>query len=296
MADKQEFQQQLQQIEQLIDKIERSADPSLRAKAQELVRLIMAFHTSSLDRMMEIICQAGEAGRVLVDRLGTDDLVGSLLVMHGLHPVDFDTRVRSALEKVRPYLKSHGGNVELLDINGGRVRLRLAGSCHGCASSAMTLKLAIEEAIYAAAPDVIGLDVEGVREAPPSPLSFVPVESLQASHPNGSPAVARDSGGWREVRDLESLIDGSTRIAEIAGRPILFCRLGTTFYAYGSVCADCGHSLEGAKVETAALVCPSCGQSYDVMRAGQALGQPALHLEPFPLLIEKGCTRVALPG
>jgi Fe-S cluster biogenesis protein NfuA len=81
--------------------------------------------------------------------------------LYGLHPLDLETRVRQALEQVRPYLQSHGGNVELLGVEGGIIRLRLQGSCHGCPSSAQTLKSTIEEAIAEKAPDAAGLQVEG---------------------------------------------------------------------------------------------------------------------------------------
>jgi Fe-S cluster biogenesis protein NfuA len=102
-----------------------------------------------------------------------------LLLLYGLHPLDFDSRVRQALDQVRPYLRSHGGDVELLDTTGGVVRLRMQGSCHGCPSSAMTLQSAIEEAIYAKAPDLTALEVEGVTKQPAEDRStFVPVEEL----------------------------------------------------------------------------------------------------------------------
>ena len=73
--------------------------------------------------------------------------MGGLLLLHGLHPLDLEARVRQALDKVRPYLRSHGGNVELLGVDEGVVRLRLEGSCHGCPSSAATMRQTIEEAI-----------------------------------------------------------------------------------------------------------------------------------------------------
>ena len=86
---------------------------------------------------------------------------GCILLLHGLHPLDLETRVRQALDKVRPLLRSHGGNVELLGLAGGVARLRMLGSCDGCPSSAMTLKTAIEEAIYEKAPDVTAIEVDG---------------------------------------------------------------------------------------------------------------------------------------
>src|SRR5882762_4024962 len=98
-------------------------------------------------------------------------------MLYGLHPLDLETRVLKAVDKVRPYLKSHGGNVALLGIDDGVVRLQMEGNCNGCASSAMTMKLAIEEAIYEVAPDVAELLVEGVvqEQKPPAlvPLQIV---------------------------------------------------------------------------------------------------------------------------
>ena len=109
------------------------------------------------------------AGATIVDQLTRDELVASVLLLYDLHPVDLETRVRGALEKTRPYLKSHGGNVELVGIDEtGVVRLRMQGSCHGCPSSAVTLKLAIEQAIHEAAPDVSAILVEGRTDSRPS--------------------------------------------------------------------------------------------------------------------------------
>jgi Fe-S cluster biogenesis protein NfuA len=124
---------------------------------------------------------AESAGNETTTRLAADPLVANLLMLHNLHPVDLPTRVEQALVKVRPLLHSHGGDVELLGIEEGQVRLRLQGSCHGCPSSAMTLKHAIEEAILEFAPDIAGLDVAGVVDSRATlPKSgFVPLEAIQ---------------------------------------------------------------------------------------------------------------------
>ena len=52
----------------------------------------------------------------------------------GSIPPILESRVEQALERVRPYLRSHGGNVEMLGIAEGVVRLRMLGSCNGCPS------------------------------------------------------------------------------------------------------------------------------------------------------------------
>jgi Fe-S cluster biogenesis protein NfuA len=105
-----------------------------------------------------------------------DELLSHLLLVHDLHPVDVETRVRKALDDVRPYLGSHGGDVELLGVEDGVARLRLSGTCNGCPSSTVTLRNAIEEAVMRAAPDLDGIDAEGVAEPRPA---IVQIGSLQ---------------------------------------------------------------------------------------------------------------------
>ncbi len=176
------MQKGIHRIEELIHHLEGVADPNARAAATELVRSVMELHGAGLERMMEIAAQAGETGLNIIDDFGRDELVGSLLLLYGLHPIALETRVRGALDKVRPYLSSHGGNVELLGVDEGVVRLQMQGSCSGCPSSAMTPKSAIEEAIYEAAPDVVEIvAVEEPKEQPSLSVSgFVSIQSLRS--------------------------------------------------------------------------------------------------------------------
>jgi Fe-S cluster biogenesis protein NfuA len=159
-----EFRKRMERLESLIQEIDRIGDPAARALMKELVQTLLDYHGAGLARMLEVIAQAEASGQSLIETLSRDDLVGSLLLLYGLHPLDLEARVRRALEKVRPYLQSHGGNVELIGTAGGAVRLRMQGSCNGCPSSVLTLKNAIEEAVYEAAPDVTAMEVEGVVE------------------------------------------------------------------------------------------------------------------------------------
>ena len=62
--------------------------------------------------------------------------------------------VEMVLETIRPSLMADGGNVELVDIDDGVVKLRLIGSCSSCSSSTMTLKMGIERALKKAVPMV----------------------------------------------------------------------------------------------------------------------------------------------
>ncbi len=166
-----------ERIEALLD-ASSSGGAVARDRAEELVRLVVDLYGSGLERLLGILYEAGRLDDAILDALVADDLVASLLIVHGLHPHDVGLRVRRALDGVRPYLGTHGGDVELLDISSdGVVRLRLLGSCDGCSSSAATLTGAVQEAIRQAAPEVTAIDVEApTAAAHPEPL--IPVSSI----------------------------------------------------------------------------------------------------------------------
>jgi Fe-S cluster biogenesis protein NfuA len=181
-----EFQKRVQNIEGLVRKIEALTDSEARASAIELMQSLMDLHGAGLERMMEITWEAGEPGRGIIDGFARDDLVGSLLLLYGLHPLDLEARVAGALNKVGPYLRSQGGSAELLGVTDGRVRIRLERSTNGCASTAQALKQAVEEAIYEAAPDLTSLELETAAEQPLI-SGFVPLENLRGK--SGAPIV-----------------------------------------------------------------------------------------------------------
>lgn len=286
-----EFERRIAAIEELVQRLETATDPAARAASQELVRALMELHRVALERTLAIIQRNGAAGDTIVEQLAREELVASVLLLYDLHPVDLETRVRGALEKTRPYLKSHGGNVELVAIEEpGIVRLRMQGSCHGCPSSAVTLKLAIEQAIHEAAPDVHAIVVEGQTDAP-HPAAPVLV-ALAAAQGNGAAEV---EDAWLDVPELGLMASPSMRRADLEGREVVFVRMDETLYAYGARCPECDTDLRGAVLEERMLSCPGCGQAYDVVQAGRSPDRADLHLEPFPLLTRNGRTQVALP-
>ena len=288
-----DFERRIAAVDELVQRLETAADPAARAASQELVRALMELHGAALERILATIRRNGAAGGTIVDQLARDEVVASVLLLYDLHPVDLETRVRGALEKSRPYLKSHGGNVELVAIDEpGIVRLRMQGSCHGCPSSAVTLKLAIEQAIHEAAPDVTAILVEGQTEsAHPAAPTLVSLQSNGKTNGHGEVDAA-----WQDVPELGRLANGATRRVEVGGRDVLFCRLEETLYAYGARCPQCDADLGAASLAGRALSCSGCGQGYDVVQAGRATDRPELHLDPFPILTRNGRTQVALPS
>jgi Fe-S cluster biogenesis protein NfuA/nitrite reductase/ring-hydroxylating ferredoxin subunit len=281
LLDDQGLQERVARMEALLGEIETLADPNARAKAAEMAQVLLELYGEGLARMMEVVAQGSERERIF-KALAEDDLVSHLLLLHGLHPLDVETRVVRALEEVRPYLQSHGGNVELLGIEGGVARVRLQGSCDGCPSSTVTLKLAIEEAILKAAPDLERIEAEGVAEPKPAP-TIVAGPTLRKKEKKPE----EDGASWTVVGGLPQLSGGGKLLKEVSGEPVLFVKLGDDLYAYRHLCPGCGESLEGGVLEGAELPCSGCSHRYDVRRAGRCLDDPRLHLEPIPLLVSE---------
>ncbi|TME42075.1 MAG: NifU family protein [Chloroflexi bacterium] len=147
------------ELEARLAQVEALPDAGAREVAVDAIQGLLGVYGAGLARILELAPE-------LAPRLGEDELVSHLLLLHGLHPVDARTRVEGALESVRPYLASHGGNVELLSVANGVAYLRLEGTCHGCPSSTATLKHAIEQAIFKVAPDVERIEADGVAVGP----------------------------------------------------------------------------------------------------------------------------------
>lgn len=193
MKGKKEFQQRLQKIEELVQTIESAADPNVRSGAVELMQSLMEMHSTALERILEIVFESGPQGGAVIDELARDEMVESLLLLYGLHPLDLESRVMAALEKARPNLHSHGAEVELLGIDDGVIHLRLQGGAGGgCGSSAGTLKTAVEEAIYESAPDITALEIE----EPPKPLVLVQLERAgKRSEKKATPVISDTAVG-----------------------------------------------------------------------------------------------------
>jgi Fe-S cluster biogenesis protein NfuA/nitrite reductase/ring-hydroxylating ferredoxin subunit len=274
-----------------------AAPARAREHAEELVRAVTDLYGAGLERVMEIAYDSGRLDDELLGRLVEDELVASLLLVHGLHPHDVPTRVEQALDNVRPYLGSHGGDVELLDVSDeGIVQLRLLGSCDGCPSSSVTLELAVQDAIEAAAPEIVSIEVETPSST--TTPGLISVESLRAR------LEPRTGSAWHALSGAEALVAGQASTFEIDGVCLFVCRVGGDLFAFRDACARCSGSLAGAvparrlggAANDAVLTCPGCGAHFDVRRAGGGLDDPELHLDPLPLLVEGGTVSVALPA
>jgi hypothetical protein len=186
MRDTQEFQEQVGRIDGLVRKLEQSPDPSSQGTARDLVQSLMELHGAGLERILELVSSTnGDAGAAMVQSLAHDELVSSLLVLYGLHPENFETRVRRGLDKVRPFLRSRGASLDVLAIEGDQIHLKLNGP------ASTELQEAVREALLETAPDAADVSIEGGVDKTRG-SSFVPLTSLRSS--NGSAVILADAG------------------------------------------------------------------------------------------------------
>jgi Fe-S cluster biogenesis protein NfuA/nitrite reductase/ring-hydroxylating ferredoxin subunit len=263
-----EPEQLIARVQQLTGRLEDLDDPACRELAEELTAAVVQMYGAGLERIVEL---ADPGTR---DAMSKDNLVAGLLMIHDLYPVPIEERVMEALDTVRPYMESHGGNVEFLGIEDGVAKLRLEGSCKSCRASSSTLELAVRQALEEAAPDLLGMDVEGVVEEEEVTGVALPM-----------------ANGWRslDIDPPDALV--ATAIDDVS---LFVANVDGTLLAYRNKCADCGGALDGGALDDGALRCPGCGRGYFLPQAGRSMDDDHLQLQPIPLLREAEGIRVAL--
>lgn len=143
----------LSRLEQLVEDIDQLEQP-VREQVFELLDGIDALHRMALGR--------------LGDRLGPDAIAAyraadpAVAWLFDAYAVGIDetAAATAALDGLVPYLDSHGGNVEVLEVHDGVVRVRLGGSCSGCSASAVTLREGVETALREGFPGFVRLEAD----------------------------------------------------------------------------------------------------------------------------------------
>jgi Fe-S cluster biogenesis protein NfuA/nitrite reductase/ring-hydroxylating ferredoxin subunit len=254
-----EFDEAVARLDELVTELELRGDD----RGIELLQLVDAVHRPAL-----ALIAAGELDH---------PIARAVLAMYDLAPVDERILVEEALDAVRPYIHSHGGEVELVAVEHGVVEVRLSGACQGCAGSAMTLRRGIEEALREGYAGFERL----VAHEPERPTPLVQLQRLRR------PVFV-------EVPSGEELAPGQLRSASVDGVAVVLVNVEGEIYAFRDGCTVDGLPLEGARLAGAVLVCPWHNCAYDA-RSGKRIdqdGEPGL--APVPIALEGGALKVAV--
>jgi Fe-S cluster biogenesis protein NfuA/nitrite reductase/ring-hydroxylating ferredoxin subunit len=281
-------------IQELTERVEKIEDEGARTAAEDLTAAVVQLYGAGLERIVELLGEERSDGEEPLDLLAGDDLVAGLMLIHDLFPVPVEQRVAEALERVRPYMDSHGGDVELLGVRDGVAYLRLEGSCRSCAASSATLELAVRQALEEAAPDLVGMEVEGVAEpAGAASETTGAVLPMAMVTPSGPAPAAIAVPSWYEVDAGAVPLPGGLVGTRVAGAALVIADVEGTLLAYQNACAGCGGALDRGALNGGELACPACGRAFLLPQAGRST-DGALQLDPVPLLRDDEGVRVAL--
>jgi len=253
-------------------------DERTREEVFALLEGIDVLHRQALGRLLELVSSLGGSG--LVERVSQDPVVDALLEMYGLPEADERAQVERALEGVYPYFKSHGGKLDVLGVEEGRVRVRLSGSCEGCPGTATTLKRVVEEALREGFPGFMEL----VAEAAPPPTSEKPIQL-------GRKPLRRPR--WVSVGHVEDLEPGEIRALRPEGTSLFLVRLDEEVYAYRNGCPPgSALALHLGRLEGPTLVCPWHGCRYDVRTGKREDAEGKLAV--LPVAVREGEIEIAV--
>jgi Fe-S cluster biogenesis protein NfuA/nitrite reductase/ring-hydroxylating ferredoxin subunit len=264
-----------ERVQMLQGRLDEAPESAVKAIAEDLVSAIVQLYGEGLERIMFAV---GREQDGVAARLAEDPFLATLMLIHDVHPIPLRDRVLGALDSVRPYMESHGGNVELLSLEDGVARLHLHGSCSDCSASSVTLELAIKQALEEAAPDLDELLVEGM-----------------APQTTGVPLpMAAEEMTWIELDGVAELPIGAINAIAVERHRLIVANVEGTLLAYHDECAACGSPLHDGELTEGALTCPACSRGFFLPRAGRSIDAERLQLVPVPLLRDGGSVKVAL--
>ncbi|MGI9080786.1 MAG: NifU family protein [Thermoleophilaceae bacterium] len=280
-----EFDKAVKELELLIDTLERDQDE----RALLLLQLVDDIHRPAIELIM-----AGEPEHPVAN---------ALLSMYDLAPVDEQIQVEEALDEVRPYIESHGGELELLDVEDGVVHVRLSGSCHGCAGSAITLKRGVEDVLkerYENFKEVVAHEPDGSEVAEEQNggggAQLLQIEGLNKPAASPSKPAALKRPVFLDAGTLDELAPGEMKAVESEGKSILIVNVEGEPYAFRNVCPVDGRlPLDGGRLAGNVLVCPWHNCGYDARTGKRADNEPDQpDLAVVPIAVRDGLLQVAV--
>jgi Fe-S cluster biogenesis protein NfuA/nitrite reductase/ring-hydroxylating ferredoxin subunit len=281
MANNTELEELARQVDRALA-IVQGLGSEAQKPALALKDAIEAFHKLGLTRIIQRL-KDDPHGKELLFELVDDPAVYALFAMHGLVREDLGTRAARVLDMVRPYMQSHGGDVELVSVREDTVVVRLSGSCNGCSMSAVTLRNTVEEAIREHLPQIRNVEVAPNEPEPASAKNagFVPLESIAS--------VPKLDHGWTLGPPAANVEEAVPFRWDTDGTSILIVRFQGRLQAFRNECAHLGMPLDGGHIdpETGVLKCPWHGFRFDCTN-GECLTVPEAQLEALPLRIEQG--------
>lgn len=281
-----DFDQLAEQVDRLTEEALRLDDQLARETAVGLKEAVEAIHREALVRIVRRLKQ-DEATLAALRELAQDPAVHTILMLHEILKPPVSARVQLALDEVRPYIQSHGGDVELVELRGETVRLRLVGACQGCPGSQATLRNGVEQALRRHVPELAAIEL---AEDPPASGALISADAIGIAAPR-RPAPHDQADGWRLAVRLDALANGTVARAEVDGVDLILAQVDGKIVCYRNVCAHMAMPLHEGEVDGGLLTCPWHGFTY-LLESGECLTAPEVQLDPVAVRVRAGLVEV----
>ncbi len=270
----------LAMVDQTITALEAHPDPSVREQVSRLLQGIDAVHRAGLTHLMDAI--RGMGGDAFVNRLTSDPGIRLLLMSYDLVTVDRRLQTEEALDAVRGHLHARGIDVQLTEVVGGVVYLKLHG-LDGSGISEEAVRRDLEEAIRAGLKGFQELVIGGPPRGGSAPSAMVSLGGLRRAN---RPVYRRAAG-------VDEIPAGTMKAVLLDDLAVLVVNLGDEYCAVGNHCGDSPLPLQFSTLSGSELTCSWHGCRYDVRTGARLDGIPD-RLAVFPVSVVDGEIRVAV--
>lgn len=314
-------------LDTILEAIQERAEPDVVSAVVELMEGLQRVHAEGLRKLAELLTERPE----LFERALDEPVVSNLFFLYDLAVVDPEERVREALESARMMAASHGGSLDVLGVEEGRVRLRVEWSHDSVSREAETLRKGVEWALRERLPGFRQVEIEGLEDAPAAATaaagaslgtagggvgsgsgrslpvvgdrSVVPddkVRELQRrmdeAKERASPTRGASSEGPRnlEVADVAELPAEGLHGALVENEPVLLVRRGGEIRGFRNCCPGSMLPLHFGRLEDDLVHCPWHGCRFDAT-TGERVGEEGPGLPRLSVRVMGGRVRVEVP-
>lgn len=298
-----EYQAAGGQLDTLVQAFEELPFPEVREMAFDMLRAVDTLHREALQRLVAFLHAHGQ-GEIL-DHAAEDPIIRTLLLLYDLVPSEERTQAEAALDLVRPYIQSHGGVIDVLQVEDGVVHVRLSGACQGCAGSAMTLKRGVETALQQGFPGFKRMEVHEPeaetiplqRTTPPrldiiplTPVAREPTPAVERASIQSVPAHAHTPYQVRRpvfktIAQASAVPRGTMRAFDVNGGRVLIANVAGEFYAVWNSCPGSMAPLDLGTFTPPVVVCPWHNDAFDIRTGKRSDGQQGEGLAVLPIAI-----------
>lgn len=255
-----------------LDGLTASWDDSARLGAKAQAEAIDALNAEAFRRLIRALKDQPGFGPALA-AAARDEVVYAVLRRHGILKPSLFERVEAALETVRPMLASHGGNAEVVSVEGNRADIRFLGACDGCPASQLTFYAGVKKALQEQVPEITDVrQAKGLGGGGADTVHFT------------SPFANVPGGPWLAALPLPELPDGETRFLDLQGNAVIVSRQGDQVTCFKNACAHMGLEMSDGDVADGILTCPYHGFRY-ALASGECLTAPEVQLQPHTVRV-----------